>query len=100
MLEIHKKYFWDGTGNISPEFILRRIIEYASFADLLKYPFEGVKEYIHFLNVDKFRTGEKRKQLIKELLPYIDNSYSWEEAFEKLINSVPPLFALTPPKEN
>jgi hypothetical protein len=37
------KYFWDGKQNISGEYKLKRILEYASFPDLIAYPVEELK---------------------------------------------------------
>ena len=79
MHEALNKYFWDGKENISEKYKLRRIIEYASFPDLLKYPFDDVKKYLPDLNIDKLRTGEKRKNFIKIILPHLSDFDSWED---------------------
>jgi len=80
------KYFWDGKEGFSGEFRLRRIIEYASFSDLIKYPFDEVKKYINRLNPDRLWTGEERKRFIRLLLPYIEKSESWEEAVFAMVD--------------
>ena len=79
MHEALNKYFWDGIEGYSEKFKLRRIIEYASFPDLLKYPFDKVQKYLPELNIDKFRTGEKRKKFIKIILLHLSDFDSWEE---------------------
>jgi len=43
------KYFWDHTRNASDIFKLKRLLEYASFPDLLKIPFEILKSNIHHI---------------------------------------------------
>jgi hypothetical protein len=80
------KYFWDGLDNWSPEFELRRILEYASFPDLIKYPFEEVKKNLPKLQLDRLRTGELRKEFIIKLAPYIKNASSWEEAIWAIVD--------------
>ena len=86
--QLHKKlnkYFWDGQSNISDSFILRRIIEYASFPDLLLYPFDLFKNHISLIHIEGLRTCEKRKEFIKLLLPYIEHSETWDEAVMKML---------------
>jgi hypothetical protein len=80
------KYFWDGKEGLSGEFKLRRIIEYASFPDLIKYPFDEVKKYINRINPDKLWTGEERKRFIRLIMPYVEKSDSWEEAVFTMID--------------
>jgi len=82
------KYFWDGQTNLSESFILRRIIEYASFPDLLLYPFDRLKNNISSINIDRLRTSEKRKEFIKLLSPYIELSETWDEAVMKMVRIV------------
>jgi len=86
MHERYNKYFWDGKEGWSPDYQLRRIIEYASFPDLIKYPFEEVKLHIDKINLDKLWTGNKRKMLMIYLKPYIKHSDSWEEAIKKMMD--------------
>lgn len=85
MQERFLKYFWDGIENTSPEFQLRRIIEYASFPDLIKYPFSEAKESISKINLETLRTGEERKELIQKLAPFIPIANDWEDAIWKMI---------------
>jgi hypothetical protein len=71
-----KNYFWDGDSNISEEFKLQRIIEYASFPDLISYPFVDLKTYLPLIKINRLRTSEKRKQFIELILPYLSESQS------------------------
>lgn len=80
------KYFWDGLENWSKDYQLRRIIEYASFPDLINYPFEEVKTNLPKIPLDKLRTGELRKEFIIKLYPFVRNSNSWEDAILKMVN--------------
>ena len=79
------KYFWDGDQNLSDEFKLKRIIEYASFPDLIAYPFEDMKKYLLHLNIDRLRTGEKRIGFLKVIQPFLANSNNWDELLDNLI---------------
>lgn len=85
MLERHKKYFWDNTQNSSDIFQLKRIIEYASFPDLIAFPFEIVKKYISQINTKTLRTSEKRKHFIDLIKAKTENSESWEDSVKKSI---------------
>jgi len=85
MHEIINKYFWDGTQNVSDEFVIRRMLEYASFPDLLKLPFDKLRHYLLNADTDRLRTGEKRKEFIKAILPYIKNTDSLESAVFQMI---------------
>lgn len=80
------KYFWDGRENISGAFAVKRILEYASFPDLIAYPFEEIKKYIVELPIDQLRTSQKRKSFLKMLLPLLQLSETWDEVFEKLLH--------------
>lgn len=79
------KYFWDGLDNWSPEFQLRRIIEYAGFPDLIKYPFEEVKDNLSKIRLENLRTGELRKEFIIHLAPFVKDANDWEDAIWKMI---------------
>lgn len=81
-----RKYFWDGERNISETFMIQRIIEYAAFPDIVKLPFEPLKQYLLKAQISKLRTSEKRKQFFTVLLPYLETSHSLEEAVFQLIN--------------
>ena len=83
-----KKYFWDGDQNISEEYKLRRILEYASFPDLITYPVEDLKKYLPAINIDRLRTGEKRKEFMKLILPFLSDSKCWDDIFDRLIGNV------------
>ena len=86
MQEEYKKYFWDGSKeSFSKEYQLNRIIEYASFPDLIKYPFNEMKKNINKVNINSLRTGSSRVKLIQILKPYILKSRSWEEAMKKYL---------------
>jgi len=82
--QLHK-YFWDGRSNLSEPFVLRRIIEYASFPDLLCYPFDKLKAHISSINMDSLRTSEKRKVFMEILLPYIPRANNWDEAVMNML---------------
>jgi len=79
------KYFWDGDQNLSDEFKLKRILEYASFPDLIAYPFDDMKKYLPNLNIDRLRTSEKRIGFLKVIRPFLANSNNWDEVFDNLI---------------
>jgi hypothetical protein len=73
------KYFWDHTRNASDLFKLKRLLEYASFPDLLKIPFEIIKSNIHLIDVETLRTSGTRRRFVKELQNYIHSSSDWDE---------------------
>lgn len=79
-----RKYFWDGEGNISPDFALRRILEYAAFPDLLKLPQDMVRR-IADLDPDRLRTSAKRIALLKALRPHLAEAVSFEDAVMRLL---------------
>ncbi|RZB38343.1 MAG: hypothetical protein SRB2_00091 [Desulfobacteraceae bacterium Eth-SRB2] len=83
-----RKYFWDGSENISEEYKLKRILEYASFPDLIKYPFPRLKENISKINIHNLRTSEKRIKFILLMRPLILSSESWDEAMGKLMSNI------------
>jgi len=84
MQEKCKKYFWDGQENFTGPARLQRIIEYASFPDFIAYPFEEFKSNIVKININRLRTSENRKKLIKLALSHLDSCKSWEEVISKL----------------
>jgi len=86
MQKKHLKYFWDGTNNISEEFEVRRIFEYASFPDLIQFPFNKIKQNIDKIYLEKLRTGEKRKKILILLKPFIHASNSWDEAISQFVS--------------
>ena len=81
-----KKYFWDGSiDSFSPRFRLCRVIEYASFPDLLKYPFKEVKNLIDQIPIERLRIGENRKKFLIYIKPYLQRSDSWDEAIKRYV---------------
>ncbi|MFC2141061.1 hypothetical protein ACFLQP_02060 [Acidobacteriota bacterium] len=78
------KYFWDHTRNASDIFKLKRLLEYASFPDLLKIPFEILKSNIHRIDAETLRTSETRRRFVKEIQNYIDSSSDWDETLFKI----------------
>jgi hypothetical protein len=79
------RYFWDGNQNLSPRFQVVRMIEYASFPDLINFPFDMVKSFINDIDVERLRTSEKRKRFIARAKRFIGSSERWEEVVEKMI---------------
>ncbi|MBV5338658.1 MAG: hypothetical protein J0665_03735 [Deltaproteobacteria bacterium] len=82
---IQNKYFWDGSENLSTRFKVQRIIEYASFPDMINFPFKEFQKGIETIDPEKLRTSEKRKRFVIMAKPYIAGSQSWEEIVEKMI---------------
>ena len=80
-----RKYFWDGDQNLSDQFKLKRILEYASFPDLIAYPFEDIKKYLPDLDIDRLRTSEKRIGFLEVVRPFLANSNNWDAVFDNLI---------------
>ncbi|MCU0643104.1 MAG: hypothetical protein MUC94_02485 [bacterium] len=81
------KYFWDGDKNLSNKFMLIRILEYASFPDLIAYPFEELKKLLPTANIDRIRTSEKRKGFLKLITPFLADATNWDELFNQLIET-------------
>ena len=87
MQKRYNRYFWDSPPEtFSDEFKLQRIIEYASFPDLIKYPFEDLKKNITKINTDTLRTSFSRKEFIRLLKPYILSNNNWNEAIKKYVD--------------
>jgi hypothetical protein len=80
------KYFWDGKQNISGEYKLKRILEYASFPDLIAYPVEELKKHLQSINIDGLRTSQKRKTFLKLIMPFVSQSESWDDIIRRIIN--------------
>ncbi|MEW6664742.1 MAG: hypothetical protein AB1512_05915 [Thermodesulfobacteriota bacterium] len=78
------RYFWDRTSGASKAFRLRRLFEYASFPDLLKIPFEEVKDELATMDVQSLRTGEKRKEFLTRLKGCISISHAWTDALARM----------------
>ncbi len=79
------KYFWDGQSNLSGTYKLKRILEYASFPDLIHYPWNELKMYLPELDIDSLRTSEKRITFIKFIAPYLNESESWDDVLTKIV---------------
>lgn len=79
------KYFWDGKANTSGPYRLRRIIEYASFPDLISYPFEEIKRFLPEISLDKLRTSEKRIELIRLFLPHLAQATDWDDLLKRTL---------------
>lgn len=73
------KYFWDHTQSASDFFKLKRLLEYASFPDLLLIPFEFLKSNIKRIDAEKLRTSQTRRRFVREIQNYIDASGNWDE---------------------
>lgn len=80
------KYFWDGDSQLSEEYKLRRILEYASFPDLISYPVKDLREHLPGIHIDDLRTSGKRKQFIKLIMPFLSESDNWDDVINKLIS--------------
>jgi hypothetical protein len=76
------KYFWDRTLNSSRSFKTIRLLEYASFPDLLKAPFEQIREEISRIDLERLRTGERRKAFLSRLKRFAPFSDSWDGALK------------------
>ena len=79
------KYFWDGAENISGEYKLKRILEYASFPDLITYPIDKLKKFLPLINIETLRTSPKRKKVVKLILPLLAEAQNWDELIDRLV---------------
>jgi hypothetical protein len=79
-----KKYFWDHTENASDAFKLKRLVEYASFPDLIKIPFDFVKMNIDTLEPSALRTSETRKEFMSRVKGVAHQCGSWDDAVYKI----------------
>lgn len=68
----------------SRAFRLKRLFEYASFPDLLKIPFDEVREEIVKMDLQGLRTGETRREFLKRLRGCISISNGWIHALENV----------------
>ncbi len=64
---------------------MRRILEYASFPDLVAYPFDKFKQHLSSINVDDLRTSEKRRRFIRLILPMVSRARSWDDLLGCLV---------------
>jgi len=81
------KYFWDGTLSISEEYKLKRVLEYASFPDLIAYPVEDLKKVLPAIDIAGLRTSQKRKTFIKLIKPLLSDSQNWDDIINGLIKT-------------
>jgi len=81
------KYFWDGDGSISEAYKLKRILEYASFPDLITYLVEDLKKALPAIHVDGLRTSSQRKEFIALIMPFLSDAQSWEDMIHRLIKA-------------
>jgi hypothetical protein len=79
-----QKYFWDHMENASDTFILRRLIEYASFPDLLKIPFGFVKTNLNHIDTSRLRTAQTRIRFIERMKAVIEDCNTWDDAVFKI----------------
>jgi hypothetical protein len=79
-----EKYFWDRTENASDSYQLRRLIEYASFPDLIKVPFDFVKININHIAISRLQTSQARILFIRRLQNVINHCRTWEDALFKI----------------
>lgn len=84
MLKIPDKYLWDGTENLSDDFLVRRMIEYAAFPELIKIPARQVYDFLLKNGFDRLRCDETRKKYLQLIMPYIKDTDDWEEATLKM----------------
>ncbi len=85
MQENINKYLWDGRENISDEFVIRRIVEYAAFPVLLKMPFDRLRDFLLHTDPDRLRTSEKRREFIRVIRPRLETADSLENAVFQMI---------------
>lgn len=82
MHERFKKYFWDGGSECcSGAYRLQRIIEYASFPDLIQYPFSEVKQNLAQIDLTKLRTSQSRIDFMQLILGKITTINTWDDLF-------------------
>lgn len=78
------QYFWDHTQTASDTFKLRRLLEYASFPDLLKIPFDFVRQNILSIHPATLRTSATRILFTEKIKEYIPQSLSWDDLIYKI----------------
>ena len=84
MQKLTDKYFWDGL-NISDQFALRRMSEYAAFPDILRIPFDKLKDGLLQIDLGSLRTDERRIEFIRVIRPHLKAATSLEEAVFKMV---------------
>lgn len=80
MLKIPDKYLWDGKENLSDDFLIRRMIEYASFPELIKIPARLVYRFLTKNGFSRLRCDNTRKKYLELILPYIKETDDWQTA--------------------
>jgi len=85
MLRIPDKYLWDGKENLSDDFLIRRMIEYASFPELIKLPAGIVYEFLSKNGFKRLRCDETRKKYLEYIMPYIKETDDWQTATLRMI---------------
>jgi len=86
MQETFIRLFWDGKPeSFSEEFKVKRLLEYGSFPDIVKYPFEKMQQSLKTVNIDLLRTSESRNKMLVLLKPYLIDMDSWESALKRYI---------------
>lgn len=78
------KYFWNFTQGASDPFKLKRLLEYASFPDLLKIPFDFFKSNYYKVNLEKLRTSKNRICILQRMKNVIDECQNWDELLFKV----------------
>jgi len=85
MLKIPDKYLWDGKENLSDDFLIRRMIEYASFLELIRLPTSDVYHFLKKYGTKRLRCDETRKIYLERLMPYLLDNKDWKEATLQMI---------------
>jgi len=83
----YDKYFWDRKDYCSDGFVVRRILEYASFPDLICFPFSTLKKELARIELGRLRTGKRRRDFMFLVRPHVANSNSWEDVVHKLLTA-------------
>ena len=80
-----EKYFWDHTQDASAIFKLIRLLEYASFPDIIKIPFKDIKDNLREIDIKRLRASNIRKLFISKLQSVAPNCITWDEAIYAII---------------
>jgi len=71
---------------MSDQFALRRMLEYAAFPDILRIPFDKLKDGLLQIDLGSLRTDEHRIEFIRVILPHLKAATSLEEAVYKMVD--------------
>jgi len=86
MQKTKNRLFWDGSAeSFSIEGRVKRVFEYGSLPELVKYPFEEVQQALNTIPINLLRTSDARKEMLIYLKPYLLNSTSWNAALASYI---------------